>query len=536
MASRKKTILGIIFVAVIAASLFIRFWRFGEIPPGLNRDEASVGYTAYSLLKTGADEYGKPWPLSFQSFGDWKLPLYIYADIPLVAAFGLQDWVVRLPSALAGLGTLVVIFFLAQELKVNSYLSVLILATLPWHLHFSRMWHEANTALLFLALAALFFLKGLRRPKLWLPATAFLALPLYTYHTHHLFIPLFLGLVIVLFRAELVKNLRMSLAAGAVFLTMAAIIYAQTLTGSLTKSSISFLNDPVFIHLQIEEPRVAAGNSLVAKLIYNRPVIFSKTFLTNYFSSFTYNFLAVNGGNHPLYNLPQTGNIFRFEYLLLGVGLYFALRSRNRQLSLILLWLAIAPIASSLTKPDSFHTNVNFITNTPNSGRLTPMIVPLVLIIAFGAEKIFSLLRKNWQKNLLMLLGAGLLAQGLLGFAGLYFGKFPALRAQYWGAGWQELVNFVNQPENQNKIVVMPRPNYSPYIYFLFYSDYDPARFQKEVVRFPPTNDGFYHVRSFGHFRFEDQIVSSAVLKKTIPFFEIDEDPQQNLIQVKYLY
>jgi len=398
------------------------------------------------------------------------------------------------------------------------------------------MWHEANTALFFLSLGALFFLKGLRRPKFWLAAAVFLALPLYTYHTHHIFIPLFLAIVIALFRAELLKNLKMSLAAGTIFLAMATVIYAQTLTGSLTKSSVSFLNDPIFIHIQIEEPRVAAGNTFLAKIIYNRPMVFGKTFLTNYFSSFSYNFLAVNGGNHPLYNLPQTGNIFRFEYWLGIIGLFFALRSRNRQLTLILLWLAIAPIASSLTKPDSFHTNVNFITNTPNSGRLTPMIIPLVLIIAFGAEKTFSWLRKNWQKNLLILLGIGLLGQGLFGFANLYFGKFPALRAQYWGAGWQKLVNFVNWPGNQSKTIVMPRPNYSPYIYFLFYSAYDPARFQKEVVRFPPTDDGFLHVKSFGRFRFEDQTLGSAVFKKTIPFFEIDEDAQQNLIQVKYLY
>ncbi|MDP2918230.1 MAG: glycosyl transferase, partial [bacterium] len=69
---RKKVFLWAIFGIFLAGSLFIRFWRFGEIPPGLNRDEASIGYTAYSLLKSGADEYGRPWPLSIQSFGDWK--------------------------------------------------------------------------------------------------------------------------------------------------------------------------------------------------------------------------------------------------------------------------------------------------------------------------------------------------------------------------------------------------------------------------------------------------------------------------------
>ena len=69
----------------------VRIWQIDKTPPGLNRDEASIGYTAYSLLKTGKDEYGKTWPLSFKSFGDWKLPLYIYGDILPISFLDLHE-------------------------------------------------------------------------------------------------------------------------------------------------------------------------------------------------------------------------------------------------------------------------------------------------------------------------------------------------------------------------------------------------------------------------------------------------------------
>ena len=49
-------------IASIAVITFIGAWlRFAEldsVPPGFYIDEASFGYNAYSILKTGRDEYG----------------------------------------------------------------------------------------------------------------------------------------------------------------------------------------------------------------------------------------------------------------------------------------------------------------------------------------------------------------------------------------------------------------------------------------------------------------------------------------------
>lgn len=105
-----------LFLTILFLAAFLRLYKISEVPPGVNRDEASIGYTAYSLMQTGKDEYGKPFPLSFQSFGDWKLPLYIYATIPFIKLFGLNELAVRLPSALAGTLTVLLTFFLVQEL------------------------------------------------------------------------------------------------------------------------------------------------------------------------------------------------------------------------------------------------------------------------------------------------------------------------------------------------------------------------------------------------------------------------------------
>src|SRR3990167_8742234 len=76
------------FIAILVLAGFLRMYRLGDIPNGLYQDETAIGYNAYSILQTGKDEYGKTFPLYFQSFGDWKLPVYIYVTVPSVAFFG----------------------------------------------------------------------------------------------------------------------------------------------------------------------------------------------------------------------------------------------------------------------------------------------------------------------------------------------------------------------------------------------------------------------------------------------------------------
>ena len=90
------------YVLLFSLSLVLRITFWDRYPPGLTADEAVMGYDAYSLLKTGKDQFGNAWPLAFRSFGDYRPPLYVYAAIPFVALFGLTPLAVRLPSMIAG--------------------------------------------------------------------------------------------------------------------------------------------------------------------------------------------------------------------------------------------------------------------------------------------------------------------------------------------------------------------------------------------------------------------------------------------------
>src|SRR5689334_17239058 len=107
----------IILLTLIAAIL--RFYRLTDTPPSLNWDETSHGYNAFSILKTGKDEWGFSLPLIFRAFGDYKLPVYIYLTVIPVWLFGLTPFAVRFISVLAGILAIPGIYLLASELFNN---------------------------------------------------------------------------------------------------------------------------------------------------------------------------------------------------------------------------------------------------------------------------------------------------------------------------------------------------------------------------------------------------------------------------------
>lgn len=114
--NKSSWIPAVLLGVIMFLAVFFRFYAMPTIPPSLNWDEVSFGYNAYSILKTGRDEYGKFFPLYFRSLDDYKLPVYTYMTVCTVGIFGLNDFAVRLPSAVCGTLTVLLVYLLVGEL------------------------------------------------------------------------------------------------------------------------------------------------------------------------------------------------------------------------------------------------------------------------------------------------------------------------------------------------------------------------------------------------------------------------------------
>lgn len=131
-----KSLSPLLLIVLLAFGLRAAYLTYN--PPGLNWDEVSQGYNAYSVLKTGMDQWGQKFPVfNFRAYGDYPTTLNFYLTIPFIALFGLTELAIRLPHVLLGTLSVISVYFLAWGLTRKRQISLLAagLAALgPWYL------------------------------------------------------------------------------------------------------------------------------------------------------------------------------------------------------------------------------------------------------------------------------------------------------------------------------------------------------------------------------------------------------------------
>lgn len=519
MSNRSKLIL----LTIVVLAAILRLYKITDIPPGVNRDEASIGVTAYSLMKTGRDEYGRLFPLSFESFGDWKLPLYIYTTIPFVKIFGLSELAIRLPSALAGIASVAGIYFLTYLLFASEtvgLLAALSLSLMPWHIHISRVESEAIVAVLFTIFGSICFLKAIKTQslgRLILSAVLFGA-TYYTYHGNHVFTSLLLMGLLGIYRDDIIKIPRWWAAAGTGLFAV-LIILSVTFTADHTKiGGISIFGDPTIIHNQIELPRLVHDNpdSFPARLIHNRFIYAVITVSQNYLKSYGPDFLFTRGGGNKAHNIQGYGNLHPIDalFLVLGGG-FFIGAVQKKSAKFILWWIAIGGIAAAITK------------DAPHSNRMLAVVPSLAIAIAAGTSMLYK--RVPARMNNALIVAILLAYTGAMAYyLDLYFAHFPKNESANWGYAYQQLTPVLMAPANAKKNVIMTHPQTSPYIFILFYSGYSPGDYQKEAKRYPISSDGFTDVSGFDRFSFRGiDWGRDLTLPSTLLVVPADEAPKE---------
>lgn len=479
-----------LLILIVMLAAFLRLYRLSDVPPGINRDEASIGYTAFSLMTTGRDEYGRSFPLSFESFGDWKLPLYIYTTIPLVKIFGLNELAVRLPSALAGIASLAATYYLARVLFASetiALLSAAVLAVSPWHIHISRVESEAIVAVFLTVMGSIWFL----RRKLLL-SSIFFAATYYTYHGNHISTSLLLVGIACIYWKEIIKIRRFWVAIVLQAIAI-GIILSITLSADRTKiSGISIFGDPTVVHTQIELPRLEHSNpnSLTSRLIHNRLMYAVVTIFQNYLKSYGPEFLFIKGGGNSAHNIQGYGNLHPIEAPLLLFGIiWLFVNIRSKHARFILWWIAVGAVAAAITK------------DAPHSNRMLVVVPALSIAIGGGIYYLWRLVPKQTHKILLVILVVSYLSC-MAYYLDRYFVHFPKTEAANWGYAYKKLTHLLFSPEYVNKDIIMTKPETSPYIYLLFYSRYSPKDYQRWAKRYPVSSDGFTDVAGFERFSF----------------------------------
>jgi 4-amino-4-deoxy-L-arabinose transferase-like glycosyltransferase len=496
--------------AIVLLAIFLRFFLLDKIPGTLNPDETALGYTSFSLFKAGIDEHGKFLPLALQSFGDWKLPGYSYFSVLPVIFFGLNVFSVRFISALSGVLGVVLVYLIVKALFKKEGLSLIsacFYAISPWNIFFSRTGYEVNLAITVFLLGLVFFLKFIENHKSkWLMFSSIVfAGTAFIQHNFIIFTPLFaLGLIFI-YRKKFNWNRKFLLAVVIfMFLSFISIFNAFFLSANKTGNLLVFNNKSVIYNRSDKlKGDKAPKNYFVEKILYNKFNAEIYQFGENYLNVFTPSFYFDKGGQKLVDSLGYFGNFYLFDAVFIIVGFLSILLKKEKETKLILLWLLLAPIPAALTKDPLTAT------------RLYTLLPLLIILSAYGFYTVINILNaKSLRNYLIKSLLLIFLVYNVVLFMDGYFVHFNYQSIRFWKYGFEQAVRLTQKYPDYK--VVMKGPDNFPYIYFLFFNQYDPQKFISSVKYYSTTNEGFTFVKSFDRYSFPYEIDYLKLNHKTI--------------------
>lgn len=511
----KRNIL--LYILIIAACL--RLYNLAYVPPSPSLDEVSIGYNAYSILQTGKDEYGYVMPMLLRAYDDFRPALYVYLTIPFVALLGLTAVAVRLPSVILSLITLLYAYKIGSivgkkyfSFEWLGHITSILLAISPWHIYISRLGHEANLGLTLVTIGIYFFLVAVieNKKRAWILCAIFMGISLHGYQSQKIVSPLFMALGALLFWKDMYKSKHEVIAAFfvGIIIALPAMIATVSPEGMVRfRGTSAFSSDsPIvatatakYIQAQNEEDRMGM-------LLHSKYVAYANIFIQNYVSHFSPTWVF-SGGNREAHKVPGLGLLYMWEAPFLIIGLLALMRSRmpKRVKILIIMSLFIAPVPASIT------------TQAPHAMRSYTFLPIVQLIEAIGFWDIIRRLTKNETLSFSVVMSIFLTISSVLLWNG-YFIRFAREQSDSFGYSIASAIRYAKlQESNYSNIEFSHQASlYQSYMFFLFYSRFDPRRY---LSMGGTTSGGYEASHTIGSYSFGFLPQKSEELKENILYF-----------------
>jgi len=490
----KKTKWLLFFIFLLGAVL--RLAWLDKFPAGLTPDEAAQGYSAYSILKTGKDEWGVKLPLNLRSFGDFKPSLQTYLMIPSVAVLGLTKIAVRLPNALLGSLAIIGVFYLVWELFKKEGLALLaafLLSISPWHIPLSRGAFEANLTVFFISSGAYFLLRSYssevaRRDSSkcvtkQVLAALFLGLNMFSYHSAKLMTPLIiLSFAIYYLRFSKIK-IKKFIIHHSLFIILYSLFFivafASFFQGGQTRGAdIAVFNPTDNWQAVADERWWGAGvglPDLISRIFHNKLSYSLSQFSKNYLSYLSFDFLFINGPGEGTYGMiPGRGVLWWWQLLVLAWVFYQLARKPNKKALLVIFLVLFSPLAAALAK------------GARAANRVAVMMPWIQILLAWGLWKL------KIKSEKLKILGVFIIFIFFLFFLEDYFVQSPRKIGKQMLFGRCKALEWAEAKRAEQ--IIVSRKLSEPQAYVMFCLGLEPELVQKETpnwLRYESEGLGF---------------------------------------------
>lgn len=508
-------------VTIISIASLLRLPYLNTHMPSLYGDEIAIGYNAYSIVKTGRDEFGKFMPLQFESWGDQKNPVYIYS-VAIVQLFtGATPSSVRIPSALAGIIAVYLLYRLISILKLGegvALISALFLALTPWHIHISRGGYEANLALT-LGLASVYYLLLDKHFR----SVLYLALACYTYYTTKLLAPALLVLVWVWKEQGTPLKLWLKPFIKYWFLALVMAIPALYLA-FFAGGQVRFQNINIFVDKTIV-PRVERGRnffdspkSVLSKVLENKFTYNLQDFVTYYFDNFSGQFLFVGGDSNVRYGQANHGMLYLLDAPLIFMGILLMFKRNKRVWILLMAWMLLAPLPTALV-------------GRAYGLRSIAMLPIPQIFAAYSVYLLYLRSKLSRFRTLLFAVGCLLYLISATNWLLRYVYQYQSYGRYWYDSTMYEALQFAKKYEDKYDQIIITQSYGETSMYYAYYNQIDPrvykqAKDNKLIIdNVPMIKIGKYYfgdVRPRGSVEGMDLPTNSLVIVQ--PLFEYGEE------------
>lgn len=415
---------------------------------------------------------GNKLPAFLVAWGGGQNALLTYLIIPFIKIFGLNELAVRLPMAILGCMSLIIMYLLLKKIsnKKLSIIGLVFFAICPWHIIKSRWGLESNLFPDLILIFTYLLVKSLDDKNKILYYLSFIiaGISAYAYGTSYYFLPVFLIPLLIL----LVKKQKVTIKQAIISIlivtvvSLPIILYVIINTLNLPQINLPFITIP-----KLEVNRYKELTSIFSSE-------FLKSSLTNFASSME--ILITQNDNLPWNNIKPFGTIYLFSTVFTIVGLINGFK-KNKWLDIkynyiFNIWFIVSIILTFICEP-----NIN---------RLNIIMFPIIYYTIVG----IYLVSNKYKKIAIVIL-----ILYLISFSAFMY-KYCTQDCNEFGnfeAGLEEVIQYVDKIENKN--IYVTEEIQATYMQLLFYSQYDTRDYIK-TMKCEDEHAAFKNVLSFGKY------------------------------------
>ncbi|MDR1736178.1 MAG: glycosyltransferase family 39 protein [Oscillospiraceae bacterium] len=459
------------FAVILLVAALTRLWLLGDIPYGLNQDEASIAYDSFAIGNYGYDRNGYHLPVYPIAHGDGHGPLYTYMSIPIIRLLGLSVFSARLTNALLSVAASVFMYLLLKRLTQSrpaALIGFAVAATAPVLIMSARWAHDSTPGPSLFVIGIYLFIRAAESQKTlsYGLTAAFFALICYSYGPAAFVVAPFLVLTCVYLLCHKKIKVLQLLISGAAFLAiiapLALFMHREALGLPAINAFISFPRFTVSRASGVLRDTISLGSfwSGITKMIFQP-------------NDFIYN-TAPGFGTTYLFTAPV---------IICGAAVLIV-KTKIKEYSHYIFIAAYCVSAVFLC--GIIEQNVN---------RISIVFPAVIILIALAAYEIAK------RSRLLALALCLCAAVSFAGFSAYYFGDgYKKDMGNEFFVSFGDAVEYAAE-KTDGTIYVSNTSHNIPHVSVLFFTETPPAEFY-ETVKYYNPNGEWRWAESFGRFVF----------------------------------